>query len=152
MLLESGNVHFRMSHLLCAMFLCLLCMPLGQIYDYFYDDVCTLNVCVLQQPWGTTFWQTQCYRLALVPLLTTLCWLKASPHPHLVSSTLLVSSSWTLHSVCAVLSVCVRVEYVLSLLSFCLLLCQQFGMVYTSSVCVHVRVSLYFLFFFIQTM
>uniref|UniRef100_A0A3P8QS46 Adhesion G protein-coupled receptor L1a n=1 Tax=Astatotilapia calliptera TaxID=8154 RepID=A0A3P8QS46_ASTCA len=75
-----------------------------------------------------------------------------SPYNTLLAESFTPPSPGVFNSTGYFVAVCVRVEYVLSLLSFCLLLCQQFGMVYTSSVCVHVRVSLYFLFFFIQTM
>lgn len=57
-------------------------------------------ILVLQRPWATTFWQTQCYRLAAVLLPTTLCWPRASPHPPLVSSTPPVSSSHLCMRVC----------------------------------------------------
>lgn len=48
---------------------------------------------VWQQPWATISWPTRCYRPVGGHLLTTPCWLKASPlHPP-VSLTLQVSST-----------------------------------------------------------
>lgn len=69
------------------------------------------------------------------------------PSPGVFNSTgqLLVNTSVCVRSL---VTVCVCVEYVLSLLSFCLLLCQQFGMVYTSSVCACMCVCLCIFFYF----
>lgn len=54
---------------------------------------------VWQQPWATIFWPTQCYRPVGAHLLTTPCWLKASPRRLLASLTLQVSSTCTVHPV-----------------------------------------------------
>lgn len=61
--------------------------------DFLWWVFTVYDVCVLQQPWATTSWRTQYYRLAPAPLRTTLCWLRASPRPHLGFSTPLVSFS-----------------------------------------------------------
>lgn len=102
---ESGNVNFSALHLSCAV--CSLVIALHTFEEKIraYVWFCLFCKC-LQRPWATTFWRTQFYRLALAPLLTTRCWPRASPPPHLASSTLLVSSSLIL-CVCSDVSTCV---------------------------------------------
>lgn len=140
----------RYSYCLQCFCLCVLCIHLKQRQEPVYDNGHFFNVCVLQQLWATISWRTRCYRLARVLLLTTLCWRRASPRPHLVSSTLLVSFSWTRQSVCAVLSACVCVCIYMCSVS-CLIVCCSVSSLtwYTHSllclsVCMCACVSLFF--------
>lgn len=103
MLLGGEETCVSKRHTYCEQSMCLLLLHphMGRDEEPVYDRahfVCC--VVVLQRPWATTSWQTQCYRLAAVPLPTTLCWPRASPHPHLVSSTPPVSSSHLCVRVC----------------------------------------------------
>lgn len=55
---------------------------------------------VWQRPWATIFWPTRCYRPVGEHLLTTPCWLRASPRHRLASLTLQVSFTCMVPSVC----------------------------------------------------